>query len=78
MQLDVEESTPASDMTFIPELQLAVAIRQLLKSGLVTFCPVLILVESEFWSSHRRTDRQTDSDAYEPTVHTHRCAQKLE
>ncbi len=47
-----------------------------LKSDLVSFCPVWILVKSEFWSSHERTDRQTDSDAYEPTVHTHRCAQK--
>ncbi len=23
-------------------------------------------------------DRQTQSDAYEPTVHTHRCAKKIE
>ncbi len=23
-----------------------------------------------------QTDRQTESDAYEPTVHKHRCAQK--
>ena len=27
--------------------------------------------------SHRRTDRQTESEAYEPTVHTDRWAQKL-
>ena len=35
----------------------------------------------DFWSSHRQTARQTvrqtESDAYEPTVHTHRWAQKL-
>ena len=29
----------------------------------------------EFWSSHRQTDIQTEYDAYEPTVHTHRWAQ---
>ncbi len=44
----------------------------------------------EFWSSDLlsslnfgpvtdgRTDRQTESDAYEPTVHKHRCAQKTQ
>ncbi len=26
----------------------------------------------------RQTDGRTESDAYEPTVHKHRCAQKLE
>ncbi len=37
---------------------------------LVTFCLVLISVKL-------RTDIQTEYDAYEPTVHTHRWAQKL-
>ncbi len=27
-------------------------------------------------TSNGRTDRRTESDAYEPTVHKHRCAQK--
>ncbi len=36
---------------------------------LVTFCQVW----SEFWSRHRQTDRQRESDAYEPTVHMHYC-----
>ncbi len=31
-----------------------------------------------FWSSDiRQTDGRTESDAYEPTVHMHRCAQKM-
>ncbi len=30
-----------------------------------------------FFPSQIRTDRQTESDAYEPTVHKHRWAQKL-
>ncbi len=37
---------------------------------LVNFFLVWILVKSQ-------TDRQTQSNAYEPTVHTHRCAQKV-
>ncbi len=31
---------------------------------------------SNFWSSHRQTARQTESDAYEPTMHTYKWAQK--
>ncbi len=34
---------------------------------------VWILVQ---WRTDRQTDGQTESDAYEPTVHKHRCAQK--
>ena len=34
------------------------------------------LLKSEFWSSDGRTHGQTQSDAYEPTMHMHRCAQK--
>ncbi len=40
---------------------------------LVTFFLVWILVKSQ---TDRQTDRHTDCDAYEPTVHTHRWAQK--
>ncbi len=31
---------------------------------------------SDFWSSHRQMARQTESNTYDPTVHTHRWAQK--
>ena len=46
------------------------------------------MLPAEFWSSDRLSfgpvtcfgpvtpDRRTESDAYEPTVHMHRCAQK--
>ncbi len=36
---------------------------------------LVIFVQSELASSHGQTDRQTESDPYEPTVHRHRCAQ---
>ncbi len=35
---------------------------------------VWILVK---WQTSRQTDIQTESDAYEPTVHMHRCAKKI-
>ncbi len=90
MQLDVKESTPASDVT--DWFHSRIAIMLLLKFyqshvlWLVAqcrvfwssdFCPICFLVQwrfvqSETWSSYI----QTESDAYEPTVHKHRCAQK--
>ena len=54
MELDVEQSTPASDRTrFTSEFN---------------FGPVT----PDEW-----IDRQTESNAYEPTVHKHRYAQKV-
>ena len=44
---------------------------------LATILPeIWIISYSEFWSSDGQTDRQTDSDAYEPTLHKYKCAQK--
>ncbi len=34
-----------------------------------------VILVKYFWSSYRQTD--LESDAYEPTVHTHRWAKKL-
>ncbi len=34
------------------------------------------LFSKNFILSHPKTDGQTESEAYEPTVHKHRCAQK--
>ncbi len=72
MQLDLEESTPASDRLIDTPKLLQNTCTSILNCGPVTFCPVLILVQSQ---TDRRTDRQ--SDAYEPTMHKHRCVQKL-
>ena len=84
MQLDIEVSSPARDRSFLPFFIAALgghrssqlvppsnnynnrtdAIDWLLIFGLVTFGPV----------TDGQTDRQTESDAYKPTVHTHRWA----
>ncbi len=77
MQLDIEESTPASACHHVLiSLQIGNCHNAITEIWSSDFLSSRNLVQSEFRSSHRRTDRQTDSDAYEPTVHTHSCAQK--
>ena len=69
---------------FTLELQLAIAIILLLATGSLRntykwyeLFSSLRFGQVEFWSSDtRQTDRRTESDAYEPTVHKHMCAQK--
>ena len=45
------------------------ALKQIMTFGLVTFGPV---------NFGPVTDRQTESDAYEPTMNTHSWAQKMD
>ncbi len=75
MQLDVEESTPASDRTYRFHSRIAIDNYD----RVITFFWLWVyhfwsseFWSSDFWSSHG----QTESEAYEPTMHKHRCAQK--
>ncbi len=49
------------------ELSLRAGFGPVMNYGPVNFGPV----------TDGQTDRRTESDAYEPTVHKHRCAQKI-
>ena len=74
MQLDVEESTPASDITYWFHSRIAIGNSHI--SNCYTLQDLLyfdLFSSLEFWSSDAR---RTQSDAYEPTVHTHSCVKK--
>ncbi len=89
MQLDVKESTPASDVTYWFHSRIAI-----ISSHHVIICPsepclancqacqdknyflVLSFGQVGLVKWHQ-TDGQAERDAYEPTVHKHRCAQKV-
>ena len=70
MQLDVDVRPPANIMTF--RLGLTHVTFDLHPCDLGAVGLGILIIVQEFLSSHRRTDRQTESDAYEPTV---QCAQ---
>ena len=75
MQLDDEESTPAI-MLFLGSFILVPPI----SSDKARLAGRLPSWSSDFlssWNFGQVTDGQTDSNTYEPIVHTHRCAKKL-